>query len=80
MKKQVVHYGSMHIGHQCDDYTERLLKRINSKYIKEYLPNGMEIHGYSSPMPIQRTDIEKVNCKKCLRWICDTSLEVLGFK
>ena len=80
MKKQVVHYGSMHIGHQCDDYTERLLKRINSKYIKEYLPNGLEIHGYSSPMPIQRTDIEKVNCKKCLRWICDTSLEVLGFK
>ena len=45
MKKQVVHYGSMHIRYQCDDYTERLLKRINSQYIKEYLPNGMEIHG-----------------------------------
>ena len=80
MKKQVVHYGSMHIRYQCDDYTERLLKRINSQYIKEYLPNGMEIHGYSSPRPIQRTDIEKVNCKKCLGWICDTSLEVLGFE
>jgi hypothetical protein len=75
---KVVHYGSAHIRHECDDYTEELSKHINSKYIKEII-NGVEMHGYSSPPPLKRTDIEKVNCKKCLLWICDTSLEKLGF-
>ena len=80
MKKQVVHYGAKYIRHQCEDYTEGLLKRYNSGYVKDYLPNGMGITKYSSPMPIQKTDIEKVNCKKCLGWGCDTSLEVLSFE
>lgn len=75
---KVVHYGSAHIRHNCDDYTEGLLKHINSERIKVTI-NGMEKHRRSSPSPIQRTDIEKVNCKKCLLWICDTSLEKLGF-